>query len=168
MDPSMTFKVSRARPADAEVITDFVSRSTHGRISVVPELVVERFGAKGLWLVKDTSQQIVGLAGWRAENLIARIDDFLIFPLELYPSAGKALLTSIEDAAQELRCEVSILLVPWRASQRAVDFYENSGYSRAEPEELPRVWQEMTQEATQQNRYLMLKQLREDLITRPM
>lgn len=112
MDPSETFTVSRARPADAEAIADFVTRSTRGRISVVPESVVERSGTKGLWLVSDTTQQIVGLAGWRAENLIARIDDFLVFPFELYESAGRALLASIENAAQELRCEVSILLVP--------------------------------------------------------
>lgn len=168
MDPSETFTVSRARPTDAEAIADFVTRSTRGRISVVPESVVERSGTKGLWLVSDTTQQIVGLAGWRAENLIARIDDFQVFPFELYESAGRALLASIENAAQELRCEVSILLVPLRASQRVVDFYENCGYLRAEAEELPRVWQETAQEATKQNRYLMLKQLREDLITRPM
>jgi len=134
MDPLETFTVSRARPTDAEAIADFVTRSTRGRISVVPESVVERSGTKGLWLVSDTNQQIVGLAGWRAENLIAR----------------------------------SILLVPLRASQRVVNFYENCGYLRAEAEELPRVWQETAQEATKQNRCLMLKQLREDLVTRPM
>jgi N-acetylglutamate synthase-like GNAT family acetyltransferase len=129
---------------------------------------MERFGAKGLWLVCDTNNEIVGLAGWRAENLIARIDDFLVFPFELYTSAGRILLESIENAARELQCEVSMLFVPLRASQRMVDFYESCGYKRAAVEGLPRVWQESAQEAAESNRYLMLKQLREDLVTRPM
>jgi N-acetylglutamate synthase-like GNAT family acetyltransferase len=129
---------------------------------------LERFGTKGLWLVRDANQEVVGLSGWRAENLIARIDDFLIFPFELYESAGKALLDSMENAAQELQCEVSILLVPLRASPRVVEFYQSCGYRRTPLEGLPRVWQETAREATARNRYVMLKRLREDLVTRPM
>lgn len=132
------------------------------------ESVLERFGAKGLWLVRDANEDVVGLAGWRAENLIARIDDFLVFPFEFYESAGKVLLESIENAARELQCEVSMLFVPLDASPRLVSFCRNCGYTRPEGEALPRVWQETIQEAAERDRYLMLKQLREDLVTRPM
>ncbi len=82
----------RARPSNAEAVADFVARATGGRVSVDSQSVLERFGVKGLWLVGDADGQIVGLSGWRAENLIARIDDFLIFPLELYASAGRLLV----------------------------------------------------------------------------
>jgi hypothetical protein len=128
---------------------------------------MERFGAKGLWLVRSADDKIKGLAGWRAENLIARIDDFLVFPQELYPSAGRNLIESIEKAAQELQCEVSMFLVPSNASQDLVSFCESCGYERPEPEGLPRVWQETIQEAEEQDRYIMLRQLREGLVLRP-
>ena len=110
---------------------------------------------------------MVGLAGWRAENLIARIDDFLIFPSTLYPTAGRTLVDAIETEARELQCEVSMVLVPLRASPRLIQFYENCGYERPEPEELPRVWQETLTEATTRGRFVMLRQLREDLVLRP-
>lgn len=162
------FKVYRAKPSDAEAVADFVTRATGGRVFVDPQSVLERFGVKGLWLVRDADGQIVGLAGWRAENLVARIDDFLIFPAELYASAGKLLVESIEREAQELQCEVGMFFVPLRAAPQVVAFYESYGYARPELEGLPRVWQATAQEATEQGRYVMVKQLREDLVLRPM
>lgn len=168
MDSSGTFTVSRAKPGDAEAIAEFVAKATRGRVYVVPRSVMERFGAKGLWLVRDGKGKIAGLAGWRAENLIARIDDFLVFPHSLYPSAGKALVDSMEIAARELQCEVSMLFVPVRASATAVSFYASCGYERPEPVKLPRVWQETIDEATTRARYVLLKKLREDLVLRPM
>jgi N-acetylglutamate synthase-like GNAT family acetyltransferase len=129
---------------------------------------MERFGAKGLWLAWDVDGVIVGLAGWRAENLVARIDDFLVHPLELYPTAGKALVERIERAARELQCEVSMVFLPLRASPTLIGFYESCGYKRPETEGLPRVWQETVQEAMERGRYIMMRQLREDLVMRPM
>ena len=168
MDTPGPFTVSRAKPADAEAIAEFVARATRGRVYVVPRSVMERFGSKGLWLVRGGKGRIVGLAGWWAENLIARIDDFLVFPIQLYASAGKALVANIEKAALDLQCEVSILFVPPRASPRVISFFESCGYKRPEPRDLPRVWREPVQEAMERGRYIMLRQLREDLVLRPL
>ena len=167
MDTAGTFKVFRARPSDAKRIAEFVTMATRGRVAVDAESVLDRFGAKGLLVVRDAEGWIVGVAGWRAENLIARIDDFLVFPPEMYDTAGRVLMEDIEAAAEELQCEVSMLMVPLRASPTVVGFYEDCGYERPEPESLPRVWQETVQEATEQGRYIMLKRLREDLVMRP-
>lgn len=164
-----TFKVSRARPSDAGAIADFVTRATHGRVSVDPQSVLQRFGVKGMMLAWDDNKQVVGLAGWRAENLIARIDDFLVFPPQLHATAGRLLVAQVEDAAQELQCEVCMFLVPARASSGLIAFYKLCGYERpSELEELPRTWKETALEAESQGRYVMLKQLRQDLILRPM
>jgi hypothetical protein len=160
--------VYRAKPSDAKAVSDFVAAATRGRVAVDPESVMDRFGVKGIWLIRDAGGQIVGLAGWRAENLIARIDDFLIFPPELRPSAGKALIEGLEKAAGELQCEVSMFFVPVRAAPSVVAFYESCGYQRPELEGLPRAWQETAQEAAEQDRYVMIKQLRADLVVRPM
>jgi N-acetylglutamate synthase-like GNAT family acetyltransferase len=168
MDSSATFTVARAKPSDADSIAEFVSQATRGRVSADVQSVMERFGAKGLWLIRSASGEIVGLAGWRAENLVARIDDFLIYPFELYDTAGRYLVERIEEAARELQCEVSTVFVPLRAAPKLIHFYESCGYERAETEGLPRVWQETVQEASERGRYIMLHQLRENLVTRPM
>lgn len=167
MDSSASYQVSRARPSDAEAITEFVAQATRGRVAVDPLSVLERFGTKGLVLARNANGEIVGLAGWRAENLVAQIDDFLVFPPGLYESAGRSLVDSIENAAQELQCEVCMILVPPRASPRLISFYQSCGYERAESEQLPRVWQQTVQEAEEVGRFIMLRQLREDLVRRP-
>jgi N-acetylglutamate synthase-like GNAT family acetyltransferase len=168
MGTTGTFQVCRAKPSDAQAITGFLASATGGRVSVAPQVVKERFGAKGLWLARDADGKIVGLAGWRAENLVARIDDFLVFPAELYSSAGRMLIEGIEKAAQELQCEVSMIFVPLRAASGLVAFYQTCGYRRPKGEDLPRVWRQTIEEATERGRFVMLKQLREDLVLRPM
>jgi N-acetylglutamate synthase-like GNAT family acetyltransferase len=167
MDTTGQFTVFRAKPADTVAIARFVTRATRGRVSAAPREVMHRFGAKGLWLVSDADANVVGLAGWRAENLIARVDDFLIYPSGLYTSAGTRLLQTIEGAAQELQCEVVVVFVPIRASSTLVDFIESQGYVRPEPEGLPRVWQETVNEASERGRYIVMKKLREDLVLQP-
>ncbi len=167
MNTGEAFEIVRAKPSDAADIARFVHEATLGRVSVAPQAVMDRFSIKGLWLVRNTSGKIVGLSGWRAENLIARVDDFLVFPHALYPTAGKALLDAIEEEARELQCEVCMIFVPLRAASSAVNFYRSCGYRRPESEGLPRVWLETVEEATEQGRYIMMKQLREDLVTRP-
>lgn len=169
MDASGTFKVYRARPSDTEAIVDFVARATRGRVSVGRQSVLERFGIKGMVLAWDADGQVVGLAGWRAENLIARVDDFLIFPPELYATAGRLLIGDMEEAARELQCEVSMFFVPQRAAPGLIAFYQSCGYGRPEDlDGLPRTWKATIKEVEEQGRYVMLKQLREDLVLRPM
>jgi len=167
MNTAQTYHVVRTKPSDAPMVAEFVKTATYGRVTVTPQTVMDRFGAKGLWLVQDRHGQIVGLSGWRAENLIARVDDFLVFPPEMYASAGKVLMEAIEQAAQELQCEVCMIFVPLRAAPNVVAFYASCGYRRPELDGLPRVWQETAHEATQQGRHVMIKKLREDLVVRP-
>jgi N-acetylglutamate synthase-like GNAT family acetyltransferase len=168
MGKSEAFHVYRARPSDAQDIAEFVTAATRGRVSIDATSVIERFGIKGLWLVRDDEDKIVGLSGWRAENLVARIDDFLVFPLELLPTAGKTLVNNIEEAARELQCEASMFFVPQHIAPQMLEFYQSCGYERPQLEILPRVWQETVREAEGQNRYALLKKLREDLVLRPM
>ena len=71
-------KVRRARPDDAGAIGNFLSKATRGRVVVPYEDVVERLGSKAYFLA--TTDEIVALAGWRAENLVGRVDDLVIYP----------------------------------------------------------------------------------------
>ncbi len=157
-------RVRRVRPDDAGAIGNFLAQATRGRIVVPYDEVVERLGSKAFFLAQ--TDQIVGLAGWRAENLVGRIEDFVVHPASQRPFAGRALFDAIEKEARKLECEVILLYVPTNAAQAAVTFYESFGFSRRLLEEIPIPWRQAAEEFPASDYFVMAKQLRE-LVMRP-
>ncbi|NTU65676.1 MAG: GNAT family N-acetyltransferase, partial [Chloroflexi bacterium] len=149
---------------DAGAIGNFLSRSTRGRIVVPYEKVVERLGSKAYFLA--TQDQIVALAGWRAENLVGRIDDLVVYPGSARPAAGRALFEQIEKEARQLECEVLLLYVPVTAAESAVVFYQSLGFARRLMDDIPVPWRQAAEEFSGTSHFVMAKQLRE-LITKP-
>jgi N-acetylglutamate synthase-like GNAT family acetyltransferase len=157
-------KVRRARPDDAGAIGNFLSKATRGRVVVPYDDVVERLGSKAYFLA--TTDEIVALAGWRAENLVGRVDDLVIYPGSARPTAGRALFEQVEKEARKLECEVLLLYVPINAAQAAVVFYQSLGYQRRLINDIPVPWQQAVDEFPGETHFVMAKQLRE-LITKP-
>ncbi len=157
-------KVRRARPDDAGAIGNFLSKATRGRLVVPYEAVVERLGSKAYFLA--TQEQIVALAGWRAEDLVGRIEDLVIFPGSARPTAGRALFEQIEQEARRLECEVLLLYVPVSTAQPAVVFYQSLGFSRRLVDDIPVPWRQAAEEFPGDSHFVMAKQLRA-LVTKP-
>jgi N-acetylglutamate synthase-like GNAT family acetyltransferase len=157
-------KVRRARPDDAGAIGNFLSKATRGRVVVPYDDVVERLGSKAYFLA--TTDEIVALAGWRAENLVGRVDDLVIYPGSIRPTAGRALFEQVEKEARKLECEVLLLYVPINAAQAAIVFYQSLGYQRRLLDDIPVPWQQAVDEFPGETHFVMAKQLRE-LITKP-
>ncbi len=120
------------------------------------------------FFLAEANGEIVGLLGWQVENLIARVTDFIIFPNIFRVTAGRALLTAMETAAQELQAEAAILFVPANTPQEVLDFWEAFGYSFREVAGLPRAWREAAQETNPSGEWVVLKQLREERVYKPM
>jgi N-acetylglutamate synthase-like GNAT family acetyltransferase len=159
-----TVKVRRVRPDDAGAIGNFLAQATRGRIVVPYEEVVERLGSKAFFLAM--TDHIVGLAGWRVENLVGRIEDLVIHPAELRPQVGRALFETIEKEARQLECEVILLFVPKAVSVSAVTFYQSFGFGRRLLEDMPAPWQQAAGEFNVLDHFIMAKQLRE-LVMKP-
>ena len=157
-------KVRRARPDDAGAIGNFLAQATRGRLVIPYEQVVERLGTKAYFLA--VSEQIMGLVGWRAENLVGRVDDVVIHPASSRPTAGRALFEQIEKEARKLECEVLLLYVPVSAAQAAVVFYQSLGFTRRLVDDIPVPWRQAAEEFPGENHFVMAKQLRE-LVTKP-
>ena len=157
-------KVRRARPDDAGAIGNFLSKATQGRLVVPYEAVVERLGSKAYFLAAQ--EQIVALAGWRAEDLVGRIEDLVIFPGSARPTAGRALFEQIEQEARRLECEVLLLYVPVSTAQPAVVFYQSLGFSRRLVDDIPVPWRQAAEEFPGDSHFVMAKQLRA-LVTKP-
>jgi len=163
--PAPKLMVKRARPVDAAAIADLVTAATGGRLHATEDEVIDRLGTRGYYVAHAGS--LVGLAGWTAENLVARIEDFIVHPLDMRPTAGRELLNAVEDAARELQCEASLLLVPREVSATAMTFYESCGYAYRPVCEMPEAWRESAQAVLAEDRFIMVKQLRSDLVRQP-
>jgi N-acetylglutamate synthase-like GNAT family acetyltransferase len=157
-------KVRRIRPDDAGSIANFLAQATRGRLVVPYDQVVERLGNKAYVLA--IMDQVVGLAGWHAENLVASIDDFVVHPASARAAAGRAIFESIEKEALKLECEVLLLFVPTTASYAAVTFYESFGFHRRLIDDVPVPWRQAIEEFNAENSFVMAKQLRE-LVVKP-
>ena len=164
MADTPTVKVRRVRPDDAGGIANFLAQATRGRLVVPYETVVERLGGKAFFVA--IADQIVGIAGWRVENLVARIEDVVIHPSSLRAAAGRALFDTIEKEARQLECEVMLLFVPTSASAAAVTFYQSLGFQRRLLQDVPPPWQQAAEEFTSPGHFVMAKQLRE-LVMKP-
>lgn len=158
-------KVRRAKPSDVGVIKAFVWDATHGRIDTDRNEILEKLGAKGVLLAH--TERLIGLAGFRVENLVARIEDMLIYPAELRPVAGKVLLEAVEAEARRLECEIALVFVHLDASQALVDFCESCGYSAPDMDNWPPAWVDGVKDFGGSDRFVLAKQLRADRVLKP-
>lgn len=163
--PTPKLMVRRARPIDAAPMAELVSAATRGRLRATEDDVLDRLGARGFFVA--IAESLVGFAGWTAENLVARVEDFVVHPIDMRPTAGRELLNAVEDAARELQCEAALLLVAREASTAAVTFFESCGYAYKLFDDLPEAWRESAGAVQSEDRFVMVKQLRADLVRQP-
>ena len=159
-------EVRKASLSDAERIADFVnSARPERRVSALD--VTGRFSQVG-FLLAEHQGKIVGLAGWRVENLVICLTDFLIAPGVDHVAAGRALVNAIEKEGGFLQAEAVFLFLPANPSRELVAYWERLTYTEKAITELPKVWRETAMEWNPEATTAMVKQIREDLIRKPM
>lgn len=160
--------VRRAKPRDAGRIAAFVNRGRRGQAPVEEQAVIERFGSVG-FLVAEREGEIAGLLGWQAENLVVRVTDFLVGPASERAAISQALLSEMEGAAQEIECEVALLLLPRPTPPALVEFYKAFGYVPQIVAGLSRAWREAAREVgLEDDEAVLMKQLRTSRVLRPL
>ena len=167
MEKDPEIRVRRARPSDADRIAEFINRAQAGAISVAAGDVRERFGVIGFMLT-ERDGEIIGLLGWRVENLVARVTDFLVWPAVERLVAGRAMVSEMEQAGRELQCEAALLYLPRHVPTQLLAFWEAFGYQVKKVESLPKAWREAAQEVRSLGERVVVKQIREDMISSPL
>ncbi|MFL7792545.1 MAG: hypothetical protein AB8I69_10425 [Anaerolineae bacterium] len=160
--------VRRAKPSDASKIAAFINRVV-GRQSVDDFTIIESFGDEG-FLLAERDNNLVGILGWRAENLVVRVTHLLIWPASEHVTTIPALFSEMENAAASLQCEASLLLPPGSAlSPRQIEFFGELGYKPQTVAGLPKAWREAAREAKlDDDDPVLVKQLRERRVLRPL
>jgi dephospho-CoA kinase len=131
-----------------------------------PSDVMEAFGEKAFMLLR-LDDQLVGLAGWQVENLVARTIDLYLEPEHRVAKALQTLILEVERASGDLQCEASLVFpTPELADQEST--WKDLGYEIRTPTSLGvQAWQDAAVESKPPGTVLMFKQLRSDRVLRP-
>jgi dephospho-CoA kinase len=164
--PAGTFSVYRGKPRDAQQIAELVNRLSKGKRAMNNEDVMEAFGDKA-FLLLQANNELVGIAGWQVENLVARTTDLYLDPRAAPDKALPLLLAEVEKASSDLQCEASLVFPP----MDLVGFdsvWKHIGYERRSPDMLGvQAWTDAARESMPQGSALFFKQLRTDRVLRP-
>jgi dephospho-CoA kinase len=158
--------IRRAKRSDLPAMASLMQRATNGKIAPSESQMMENLFSKGYFVVQ-AGNQLLGTVGLRTENLIAGIDDFMVRSGDLWPTAGKMLLQGVEAEANQLSCEVALLFARPEAGPASMAFFEKMGYKRKSPQDLMKMWREAAEDYHTEGSVLMVKQLLERPITKP-
>ena len=158
--------VQRGRPRDSVNIAALITRLSNGTHPQSHDDIMAAFGEKAFLLLM-ADKQMVGLAGWQVENLVARTTDLFLDPGVPFERALKILVTEVERASQDLQCEASLFFLPPQLAGRE-SVWKELGYIRRTPQTLGiQAWQDAALESQPPNTILLFRQLRQDRVLRP-
>jgi dephospho-CoA kinase len=161
-----SFALERGKPRDAQKIAELITRLSKNKRTLTRDEVMDAFGDKA-FLMLQMGSDLVGVAGWQVENLVARTLDLYLDPKARADKALPLLLHEIERASKELQCEASLVFPPIDL----VGFdavWKHTGYERRTPENLGvQAWTDAAIESMPKGSALFFKQLRKDRVLRP-
>lgn len=158
--------VLRGRPADLSDIARLITRLGNGKRSSSAQEIMAAFGDKA-YLLLTANKQLVGLAGWQVENLVARTTELLLDPVVPLEPTLKTLVTEVENASRDLQCEASLIFLPPDLAAKE-QIWSQMGYTERTAQTIGvRAWQDAALESQPENSVLLFKQLRQDRILRP-
>jgi dephospho-CoA kinase len=158
--------LQRGKPRDSQKIAELITRLSKGKRTMNKDEVMEAFGDKA-FLLLQMDAELVGVAGWQVENLVARTLDLYLDPKAIPDKALPLILEEVERASGDLQCEASLVFPP----MDLVGFdaaWKQMGYERRTPESLGvQAWTDSAIEAMPKGGALFFKQLRTDRVLRP-
>ena len=161
-----TFSVQRGKPRDSQKIAELLTHLSKGRRSLNRDQVMEAFGDKA-FLLLQLDGDLVGIAGWQVENLVARTTDLYLDSRAPAEKALPLIMSEVEKASSDLQCEASLVFPP----MELVGFdsvWKHIGYERRSPSALGvQAWTDAALESMPQGSALFFKQLRTDRVLRP-
>jgi len=160
-------QVRRARGDDLADIAAVWAQAREDRSVPDEAEMMERFFSK-CYFVACADEQLLGLGGLRAENLIAIIDDCLVRCSDLWPPVGGILLAAIEAEARNLSCEVALLFAEKDSGPEPLVVFKESGYRKQNTKDLVKMWRQAAEDYAGDGEFLWVKKLLERQITRPL
>lgn len=159
--------IQRAKRNHLPDMAELISVGTQGAIAPDISDMMESLFSRA-YIVAMIGDQVVGMIGWQAENLVAGLQDFYILRDDLWPVVGQKMLEKVHEEVDNLSCEVALVFVLNQAGTKPVEFLESQGYEVSESKSLIPDWQQAAVEWQPEDSILLYKKIREQRIMVPM
>ena len=160
------FSVSRGKPRNSQAIANLITRLSNGKQKLGADDVMAQFGDKAYMLLQS-GKDIVGVAGWQVENLVARTTELYLESGIDTAKALETLITEVERASNDLQCEASLIFAPAELGTH-IETWKKLGYERRAPDTLGvQAWTDAALESMTKDSLLFFKQMRLDRVLRP-
>jgi dephospho-CoA kinase len=163
----LNVRIRRGLPSDATAIAAFIKQATRGRVTLSRGDVMAAFGDKA-YMLAELSGHLAAVAGWKVENLVARVDELYVLPGAPLDQLAPPILEAVETASKELQSEAALVFVPQALAQAAAAALAVRGFTQSAPDKLHvAAWVEAARESMPAGSALLFKRLREDRVLRP-
>ena len=160
------FEVMRGMPKNADQIATLIRERTGHQLS--RDDILMAFGQKS-YILAIANEQAVGLIGFLVENLVTRVDEFLILERVPVAAVAKGLIEAVERASRELQSEVGYVFLPDSAPQEMSRTLTEQGYVAQELDDIKvPAWREAARESRPDRTHIFSKQLRAERVLKPL
>ena len=160
------FSVSRGKPKNSQAIAELITRLSKGKQKLNADDIMAQFGDKAYMLLQN-GNDIVGVAGWQVENLVARTTELYLENDIDTAKALETLISEVEKASNDLQCEASLIFASADLGA-LLDTWKKLGYEHRAPDTLGvQAWTDAALESMTKDSLLFFKQMRLDRVLRP-
>jgi dephospho-CoA kinase len=164
---AMTVSVRRGMPSDATAIASFIKYATRGKVALSRADVMAAFGDKA-YLLADYGGQLAAIAGWKVENLVARVDELYVAPNAPLGKLAPPIVDAVESASKELQSEAAFVFVPPILARAAAQALASRGFQPTTLDQLHvSAWLDAARESMPPGTAMLFKKLRDDRVLRP-
>src|SRR5258706_7162401 len=157
--------IRRGMPKNAEEIARLLNQGMDKHLSRTD--VMMAFGEKS-YLLAEFDGKTVGLAGFQVENLITRMDEFVVIPEAPVGAVAEGLIGAVEESSKELQSEVGFMFLPQNANVM-IQAFVDQGYEKTTLEAIKGpAWREAATESQPPNTQILTKKLRAERVLKPL
>jgi hypothetical protein len=159
--------IVRGLPRNAEQIASLIEEHTGKKLDRMDVLMA--FGQKS-YMLAVADDRPVGLVGFLVENLITRVDEFMVIEQAPVQPVATALIQAIERASRDLQSEVGYVFLPENETPEMVQTFLEQGYEKQELEDIKvPAWREAAREARPDDGHqIFSKKLRAERVLKPL
>ena len=93
------------------------------------------------YFIGQVGAEVSAMMGSSIDSQVARVDEIHIFPMEMAPVTGTAVLAEIEKSAFSHMCQIIFAFIPDEAPDEIKTIFTESGYHVEPEEKLANNWQ---------------------------
>jgi len=158
--------IVRGTPRNAEQVAALMQRRSGQRLS--RDEVLMAFGQRS-YLMAMVEQRPIGLIGFLVENLVTRVDEFLVVERVPVKPVAAALIDAVERASKDLQSEVGYIFLREQEQPELVQACLAQGYEAQRLEEIRiPAWREAVREARPDGAIILGKKLRAERVLKPL